>query len=338
MGKKLPEDWILARSLRSLEVYLVKSGLDWTEVAEKFGLDPSVGHQRRATIPIKTFLALREYSADITGNDALSFYLGSTAPIGFASTRDYIAISAPSLRVGMQNWARYNPMLSNAFTLSYTEQDGIGYLEWIIPDRLGPRTQFLFSNMSWAAMRILYIIGDPAARISLEFSCQEPKSSTDFQNDMGQRIRYNQKHDRILIPGKYLSLSHDTAEPNLYSMIEQAAISELQEREQSDDELITISEYIGEALKTGDNSLENIASSTGMSPRTLQRKLAASGTNFRDLTNEIRKAMAMRYLTDTNLRLSEIAFLLGFSDLSAFSRSARSWFGVAPREYRRRQR
>ena len=154
---------------------------------------------------------------------------------------------------------------------------------------------------------------------------------------MGRRIRYNQDHDRILIPGRYLSLAHHTAEPNLYSMIEEAALGELQEIEQSDDVLFAISEQISEALKNGDNTLENIASALSMSPRTLQRKLAASGIGFRDLTDEIRKAMAARYLTDTDLPMSEIAFLLGFSDLSAFSRSGRNWFGVAPREYRRQR-
>ncbi len=336
MGSKFPDDWILSRNLRAVEGYAVAHGLDWNEIAGKFGIDPDLGHQRGARVPIRTLFAITEHTAAISGDDAQGFTTGSAVPVGFSSTFDYIAISAPSLRVGVQNWVRFIPIITNAFVLQYEERDGIGYLEWQFSDRHGPRSQFMFGTMSWAVTRILYITADPDAQVSLEFSCAEPKCTTEFQKKMGHRIRYNQAHDRVLIPGCYLSLAHSSAEPNLYSMVEEAALGEMQDNEQSDDMMFAISEQIGEALKNGNNTLENIAGALGMAPRSLQRKLAASGICFRDLTDEIRKSMAAHYLTDTNLPMTEIAFLLGFSDLSAFSRSGKNWFGVAPREYRRK--
>ena len=338
MGKKLSDDWILARGLRIWEQFMVGQGLDWKMVLDRFEIDPELGHQAGARLPIRINFALGEYAAELSGNDAAGFEMGSSAPVGIASTNDYVAIAAPSLRVGLQNWTRFNSLLTNAFTLHFEERDGNGYLEWLIPDRHGPRTQFLFAILSWAATRIDYITDDPEAEFIMEFRCPEPKSISDFQKRMGQRIRYKQDHDRIVIPERYLSMVHHTAESNLYRIVEETALAESLSHERSDDERFMISEQIGEALKNGTNTLENIASAMGMTPRTLHRKLAASGTNFRDLTDEIRKALATHYLTDTNLPLSEIAFLLGFSDLSAFSRSARNWFGVAPREYRRQRK
>jgi AraC-like DNA-binding protein len=337
MGGNLPEDWIVARGMRVLEQFMVMHGLNWKLSAERYGVDPDLGHQQYDKLPIKTYLALLEHAAAESGNDAAGLMMGSSVHVGFSSTYDYIALSAPSLRVGLQNWVRFNNILSNALSLRFEEHDGVGYLEWIVPDRHGPRTQFLFRFVSWAVTRILYITDDPMTPIIVEFTCQEPQSTSEFQELLGSRIRYNQAHDRIIIPARFLSARHISAEPNLYSIVEQSAHQELQESERSDDDLFTISEHIGEALKNGENNLEFISKGLAMTPRTLQRKLAESGTSFRDLTDEIRKAMAMRYLTDTKLPLSEIAFLLGFSDLSAFSRAAKNWFGVAPREYRRQQ-
>ena len=72
-----------------------------------------------------------------------------------------------------------------------------------------------------------------------------------------------------------------------------------------------------------------------MSSRALQRELEKANTSFRDLVDETRKSMARQYLADTSLPLTEIAFMLGFSELSAFSRAARSWFGVSPSELRK---
>ena len=171
MGRKLPDDWILARDLRAVEDHVAARGLDWNEVADKFGIDPDLGHQRSARVSISIFFAIAEYTSALSEDDSQGFTLGPSVPVGFSSTFDYIAISAPSLRVGVQNWVRFVPIISNAFALRFEERDGIGYLEWLIPDRHGPRSQFLFGMMSWAVVRIQYITEDPDAQIIMEFTC-----------------------------------------------------------------------------------------------------------------------------------------------------------------------
>ena len=75
-----------------------------------------------------------------------------------------------------------------------------------------------------------------------------------------------------------------------------------------------------------------------LSPHQLRRELARSHTTFRLLVDETRKAMAAHYIQETDMPMTEIAFLLGFSELSAFSRAARHWFGRPPRALRKRMR
>lgn len=68
----------------------------------------------------------------------------------------------------------------------------------------------------------------------------------------------------------------------------------------------------------------------GVSVRTLQRRLAADGTSFQALLSETRRQMAVRYLRDGRHTVKEVAYLLGFADLSNFARTCRGWFGVPP--------
>lgn len=66
----------------------------------------------------------------------------------------------------------------------------------------------------------------------------------------------------------------------------------------------------------------------GVSVRTLQRRLAADGTSFKTLLREARRQKATRYFSEGRHSIKEVAYLLGFQDLSNFARTCRDWFGV----------
>jgi len=88
-------------------------------------------------------------------------------------------------------------------------------------------------------------------------------------------------------------------------------------------------------LQTGAVSEEAVARGLHMSTSTLARRLRSEGLNFRELLQETQKSLALQYLQDERLSISEIGFRLGFEDLSSLSRSFRRWTGVSPREWRR---
>jgi AraC-like DNA-binding protein len=71
--------------------------------------------------------------------------------------------------------------------------------------------------------------------------------------------------------------------------------------------------------------------------RTLQRRLEQEGTTYHDVLESVRRALAELYMNDDSLSFVDIAFLLGYSDLSAFSRAFKRWHGVAPTHRRARQ-
>lgn len=85
-----------------------------------------------------------------------------------------------------------------------------------------------------------------------------------------------------------------------------------------------------------DIQLKDVADCLAVSARTLQRRLKNEETSFANLLEEIRRDLASRYILDNTLCLTEISFLLGFSDESAFSRAFKRWTGKSPSEYSHR--
>jgi len=81
---------------------------------------------------------------------------------------------------------------------------------------------------------------------------------------------------------------------------------------------------------------ENVADALRMGVRNLQRRLEAENTSFRQLVTDIRQQLSCTYLKQEDRSFGEIAFMLGFSDHSNFSRAFRQWFSMTPSEYRER--
>jgi AraC-like DNA-binding protein len=84
----------------------------------------------------------------------------------------------------------------------------------------------------------------------------------------------------------------------------------------------------------GNPSLEWVASRLALSPRTLQRRLRDEGTTHVALLDDLRRDLAIGYLKEKRVPIGEIAFLLGFSEPSAFHRAFRRWTGSTPGEVR----
>lgn len=88
-------------------------------------------------------------------------------------------------------------------------------------------------------------------------------------------------------------------------------------------------------LTSGEPCIEGLARSQGVSSRSLQRRLSEAGTSYQRVLEETRYELARRYLQDPLRSVTEITFLLGFSEQAAFTRAFKRWSGAAPRDYRR---
>ena len=87
-------------------------------------------------------------------------------------------------------------------------------------------------------------------------------------------------------------------------------------------------------LSDGQPQIDAVASELDVSVRSLQRRLAATGTSHSEMVRQVRQAKAIELLTSSSLSISQIAIATGFANPSGFSRAFQSWTGMSPSEYR----
>lgn len=98
--------------------------------------------------------------------------------------------------------------------------------------------------------------------------------------------------------------------------------------------LASVRRAIAESMREGDSSLARVAKKMAMTPRTLQRQLKEQGMEFKQLVDDTRRRFALNYLRSRRNTLTEIAFLLGYAEVSAFNRAFKRWTGSTPLAYR----
>lgn len=175
----------------------------------------------------------------------------------------------------------------------------------------------------------------PFAPIEVTFQHAAPKTIEHHEAYFGCPVHFGADKDAML-------LSHQSLlEPNILGDegITQFLVSHL------DRELAQINDIpalqtqtkgeIARALSEGLPKMADIARRLGLSARSFHRRLAEQGLSFQTLTEETRREIAMAMLREEHYALSEIAFLTGYSEQSAFNRAFKRWMGVTPATYRK---
>jgi AraC-like DNA-binding protein len=132
-----------------------------------------------------------------------------------------------------------------------------------------------------------------------------------------------------------LAISILSSDSRLLSLLKKHADTVLSEHGTNRPDLLQrLERRVIELLPKGHARAKILAGEMSMSERTFHRRLEESGTTFAEVVDRLRHELAMKYVVDRQLRMTEIAFLLGYSNQSAFSAAFRRWTGKPPRAAR----
>jgi AraC-like DNA-binding protein len=171
------------------------------------------------------------------------------------------------------------------------------------------------------------------------FMHAEPRNTDEYAVSFPSgSVRFSAPWNGFSIPRAYLDRPVESADPKLHVLISQHADALLAELPRAKTVSEHVRELISKALAGGAPGIDSVAHELTMSPRTLSHRLEQENTSFKQLVEEMRQRLALRYVAWSDLPLSEIAFLLGFSQSAAFHRAFKRWTRQTPLEYRRAQR
>ena len=326
---------IQARSVNKIVSFATTYGVDPASLYRAVSLDPVILKDPDHRIPFAQLVALYEAAARLSGDDAFGLHLGETVDPRVFDVLGYVVINSPTIGEALARVARYHSIWQDGAVLDLEILKGKAKITYRYLDR--SITECRQDNeMTLAAVISLgrLVTDSQWKALEVHFAHPAPHDSSEYSRVFKAPVKFDQDACRLIFDASSLSLRIDKADPGLSIVLDRHAEQLLAAHPPTYSIVDYVRLSIKGELKGGDPSLERIAAKLRLSGRTLQRRLRERNSSHNELLDEVRKEHAVRYLGEQHMAVCEVAYLLGFSESSAFHRAFKRWTGRTPREFR----
>ena len=305
-------------------------------ILSKVGLTSEAARDPVIRLEARTQIKFLELAAEKVQDEWLGFHLARNFDLREIGLVYYVMASSEQLAEALRNAERYSQINNEGVRQRFRMQDGsaIIALDYVNVDRQADRQHIEF----WLVTLVRICRQVTNARLSLL-----QLKTKHFRNGMPPEIRtffgvdieFGANADEIWFPRPIALLAVVGRDEYLNELLRRYAEEALARKPRGRLSVRSKAEDIlSERLPHGGAIAVEVARRLGMSPRTLSRKLADEGTSFAEILDQLRAALAKRYLHDKRLPISEIAWLLGYREVSSLTHAFQRWTGTTPRRFR----
>lgn len=313
---------------------LEADGHDSKALFHSAGLDPAKLKDPDARFPLEGMGRLWRLATQVTGDP----YFGlKSADFWHPTTLNalgYSWMASDSLRDALARMARYSRIVSTVAEMSLEEFDD--HFAFILRSRL-PRWEVPVEAVDAALAtpvkmcRVSY--GDDFHPLRVITHRPKFDDPTRYEEYFRAPVEFSADDNMLYFSKESLEEHLPTANPRLARINDQVITEYLAQFDKSSTATRVRAKLI-DLMSAGNVTQQDVADSLHMSLRTLQRKLREEKTSYKDLLDETRRELANQYLRDSYLSVSEVTYLLGFSEPSNFARAFKRWTGHTPSEFR----
>lgn len=324
-------------SLRLVQPFtrvLAVKGVNPTKLLVGLSIGPEQFADPDGRITHELAMRLLERAVEASGDDALGIHAAEALRPGDFDALEYAARSSSTVRSALDTVGRYIRLMHEAAACSLTsEPEGE---VWTLSLPLShPRVAVEYA-LAALVLTGRFVTGRDYSPREVLFAFPRPADTSEQERVFRSKIRWGAARTALIFEPADVDRSLAYANPALTAAIHQHAEQLLAELSASRRFVTRVREHVVAALQAGEPSAEDVARRIKASERTLRRRLQEVGTTYTDVLSDVRRELALRYLGDAAISVAEIAFLLGFSNASAFHRAFRRWTGMTPLDHRRK--
>lgn len=288
-------------------------------------------------VPINHELRLWDWAAHAVKDDHLGLTLASMMDLRKLGVVGFLSLQQPTLILLLETFHHYHRLVHEVATLRPSRSRTEDCIEhFFTEDGIGPgkhANEFTLASV-WRVLSEVAV--SPPILVGVDFQHVAPLSDLRLREVFGQDtpFRFSRPINKLSMQPGTFDAPTNAPDLELAQVLRAHADQALAELPKSEDFEGQILELLPNLLTQGKGSIDNVAAKLGCSRRTLQRRLGEKGKIFREIVELVRREMALQYMDNKGLNLSEIGFLLGFSELASFSRAFRRWTGKSPRAFR----
>lgn len=311
-------------------------GVDPADTLAAVGLSESQLHDPALRIPNHTAQAFWAKATLASNDPAFGLHVAEGISPSTLHLFTYLASTSATPREAYQRSSRYLRLVNDALavTLRVDGSRTICTLEMEGFPATPTSSEYGIALM----VRSVPIVMGGHTPLEAWFTHSEPDYVSEYHRILGVTLRFDAPYDAIIGNAAGLDEPLPKADSTLCRMLERHAGELLAKLAPSHGFANAVRQRITRELGSGNPGAEAVADSLGVNVRTLRRRLRDEGTSHQSVLDEVRAELASGMLEEPGLSVNEIAFLLGFSDASAFHKALRRWTGRAPSEYVRELR
>ncbi len=324
-----------ARFVSYVRDYYLDRGIDPTKLFVRCELDVESSEEGDRPLAASQVALLLEEAARDSGDLTFGLQMARSYHYEASSLLILAVVSAPSVAEGIRCLRHYDRFVDTAIETGFDfDQNRAEFsLHVITPGDVATRQlseylcAFLVQALSNATRK-------PMPIMEVHFRHREACNRAALEEFFSAPVLFGEAENLIAFDSAYLKERFYTSHSLLHEVLTQALRTYFVSPWSGQCFVDTLCRELTRASSTDAVTLERVAKKMAMSPRTLRRRLSGEGRSFQEIKKMAWEKRAKYYLSYTSMPLSEIAFKLGYSELSAFSRAFRSWEGETPQAYR----
>jgi len=328
---------ILASAAHGLPEFIQHHGGDADRILGECRIDPEQLAHPTLALNLHQYCDVFEEAAKQTGHDNFGLHFGQQFLPQFLGLIGYVGICSDTLGDALSNVAASFAQHQQASLLRLSCEGELCRLDYQV--QYGPilhKRQDAESSLGMFANLIRSALGPHWAPERVEFEHPQPEAWYEHCKAFDAPVLFARGSNALVFRRKALNRPMPGRDPRLLALVLES-IHRLGAPQPPDghERLITeVKASIRQHLAEGAPSLEAISAHLRLPVWSIQRRLAEQGLTFSSLLDQMRRELASWYLQQSSMPLSELALVLGYSEISAFSRAFRRWFGVSPRQWR----
>ncbi|MBP0000865.1 MAG: AraC family transcriptional regulator [Cyanobacteria bacterium SID2] len=309
-------------------------GINTDLVLKRVGLNPTTLLNPMAKLTLAQDNAIWREIIALGGNPAIGLKFGQYVKLSGIGIVGYVMMNTRTAAEGMQRFCKYERLLTNAYHSEIARDKYhlacITHCEGDWQPERRCTIDFVMSAMRTLAVDLAI---DPRAILQVQFQFDRPAHIEPYTAVFDRAVlKFGCPDSRLIFSSDVAETPVIGANPELLAVFDRQAEMLLSKYER-DNLSDRVRQKIAERLKGETPALSEIATQLHLSSRSLQLKLQEEGTSYQMLLDEVRRDAAISYLQNSQLSKTEIAYLLGFSEVSVFSRTFKRWTGQAPSKF-----
>ena len=312
-------------------------GVSPSAVLRRAGLPQSFLDQPRVLLKTEELFALWRAIGEVSENPAIGLLLGTETKTERFHPVSLAALSTENFGTAVKQMARYKQLTCPEEIAQQMEEGEWSIrFRWLLADEVEPAV-LIECAFAWVLSVARHGTGTRLSPVRVEFVQTRPHMKT-IERYFGCPVVCGAAHNAIVFRAADAQRPFVTRNAELLAMLAPQFEEELK-REHSEENFVERVRIAIQQKLTGQRpTIEDIANTLHISPRTIQRRLQDEGSSFQRVLEEARRRLARQYLNNSVLELNEAAYLLGYNDANSFVRAFRTWEGVPPARWREEQR